>query len=121
MFLFLTLINGQPKSVLKCRKSEFDVCFDEDVPSHHEEGSRLSNSETEAEESGATLKRSWSKNRGKAKQQQVQQHRPQLQATRSLPATSSHFGSSFPVKGPRMPDGTRGFTMGRGKPLAIQV
>ncbi|KAG6432940.1 hypothetical protein SASPL_104534 [Salvia splendens] len=106
------MLKRSPKSVLKCRKSEFDVCFDD------EESSRFSNSETEADENGATLKRSWSKNRGKAKQQQ---QRPQLQATRSLPATSSHFGTNFPVKGPRMPDGTRGFSMGRGKPLAIQV
>ncbi|KAL1544272.1 la-related protein 6C-like [Salvia divinorum] len=101
------MLKRSPKSVLKCRKSEFDVCFDD------EESSRLSNSETEADENGATLKRTWSKNRGKAKQQ--------LQSTRSLPATSSHFGTNFPLKGPRMPDGTRGFTMGRGKPLAIQV
>lgn len=114
------MLKRSPKSVLmKGRKSEFEVCLDEDGPSHNEDSSRLSNSENEGDESSATLKRSWSKNRGKAK------HRPQLQATRSLPATSSsHFGSSFPgqpVKGPRMPDGTRGFTMGRGKPLAIQV
>lgn len=25
------------------------------------------------------------------------------------------------TKGPRMPDGTRGFTMGRGKPLSINI
>lgn len=108
------MLKRSPKSVLKGRKSEFDVCLEDD----HEDSSRLSNSENEADETSATLKRSWSKNRGKAK------HRPQLQATRSLPTTSSHFGSSFPgqpVKGPRMPDGTRGFTMGRGKPVAIQV
>ncbi|XP_057782960.1 la-related protein 6C [Salvia miltiorrhiza] len=109
------MLRRSPKSVLKCRKSEFEACLEDEGGSHHEDPSRLSNSETEADENGATLKRSWSKNRGKAKQ------RPQLQATRSLPATSSHFGTNFPVKGPRMPDGTRGFTMGRGKPLAIQV
>ncbi|XP_041993573.1 la-related protein 6C-like [Salvia splendens] len=103
------MLKRSPKSVLKCRKSEFDVSFEDEDSS-----SRLSNSETEADENGATLKRSWSKNRGKGKQ-------PQLQATRSLPATSSHFGNNFPAKGPRMPDGTRGFTMGRGKRLAIQV
>lgn len=109
------MLRRSPKSVLKCRKSEFEACLEDEGGSQHEDPSRLSNSETEADENGATLKRSWSKNRGKAKQ------RPQLQATRSLPATSSHFGTNFPVKGPRMPDGTRGFTMGRGKPLAIQV
>ncbi|XP_042068414.1 la-related protein 6C-like isoform X2 [Salvia splendens] len=103
------MLKRSPKSVLKCRKSEFDVSFEDEDSS-----SRLSNSETEADENGASLKRSWSKNRGKGKQ-------PLLQATRSLPATSSHFGNNFPAKGPRMPDGTRGFTMGRGKPLAIQV
>ncbi|KAL8553317.1 hypothetical protein ACS0TY_001839 [Phlomoides rotata] len=113
------MLKRSPKSVLmKNRKSEFDVCLDDDGPSHHDDASRLSNSETEADENPGALKRSWSKNRGKAKQ------RPQLQSTRSLPTPSSHNNTSFigqPVKGPRMPDGTRGFTMGRGKPLAIPV
>lgn len=45
------IVNGnvQPKSVLKNRKSEFDVCLDDDGLNHHvhEDSSRLSNSETE--------------------------------------------------------------------------
>ncbi|KAL0412529.1 UNVERIFIED_CONTAM: La-related protein 6C [Sesamum radiatum] len=117
-------VNLQPKSVLKSRKSEFDVCLDDEVlsthQSHEDASGRLSTSEaTDSEENSAVLKRSWSRNRGKTK------HRPQLQGARSLPTPSSNGGLSCPglqpAKGPRMPDGTRGFTMGRGKPVAVSI
>ncbi|KAL7125321.1 hypothetical protein ABFS83_14G109700 [Erythranthe nasuta] len=114
------MLKRSPKSVLKNRKSEFEVCLDDDHHHAHEDGSRLSSSENEGDDNPSALKRSWSRNRGKA----TKTHRPQLQGTQSLPTPSSHSGSSFagqPVKGPRMPDGTRGFTMGRGKPIAIPV
>ncbi|KAL0348370.1 UNVERIFIED_CONTAM: La-related protein 6C [Sesamum angustifolium] len=116
--------NLQPKSVLKSRKSEFEVCLEDDGlsthQSHEDASGRLSTSEaTDSEENSAVLKRSWSRNRGKSK------HRPQLQGARSLPTPSSNGGLSCPglqpAKGPRMPDGTRGFTMGRGKPVAVSI
>ncbi|KAK6121395.1 hypothetical protein DH2020_044859 [Rehmannia glutinosa] len=113
--------NLQPKSVLKSRKSDFDACLDDDRPTHQasEDVSRLNTSDfVQSDENSAGSKKSWIRNRGKPK------HRPQLQGARSLPTPSSHlFGScpGQPMKGPRMPDGTRGFTMGRGKPIAIPV
>ncbi|KAL6531809.1 hypothetical protein OROMI_028172 [Orobanche minor] len=109
--------NMQPKSVLKNRKSDFDACLDDDMPAHHvsDEASRHNTSEADSDDNSG--KKSWSRNRGKPK------HR-HLQSTRSLPTPSSHSTGSCPgqpIKGPRMPDGTRGFTMGRGKPLVLQV
>ncbi|KAK4424178.1 La-related protein 6C [Sesamum alatum] len=117
------MLKRSPKSVLKSRKSEFEVCLDDDGPTHiqsHEDASgRLSTSEAaDSEEGTAVLKRSWSRNRGKSK------HRPQLQGARSLPTPSSNGILSCPgqpAKGPRMPDGTRGFTMGRGKPVSVSI
>ncbi|CAA0826452.1 La-related protein 6C [Striga hermonthica] len=110
--------NPQPKTVVKSRKPEtFDACVDDNGPTHHspEDTSRYNTSETESDDNS---KRSWSRNRAKSK------HRP-LQGARSLPTPSSHSMGSCPgqqpKKGPRMPDGTRGFTMGRGKPLIVPV
>ncbi|GER28970.1 RNA-binding protein [Striga asiatica] len=110
--------NPQPKTVVKSRKPEnFDACIDDNGSSHHspEDTSRYNTSETESDDNS---KRSWSRNRAKSK------HRP-LQGARSLPTPSSHLMGSCPGqqpnKGPRMPDGTRGFTMGRGKPLIVPV
>ncbi|KAL6502511.1 hypothetical protein OROHE_024516 [Orobanche hederae] len=111
------MLKRSPKSVLKNRKSDFDACLDDDMPAHHvsDEASRHNTSEAESDDNSG--KKSWSRNRGKPK------HR-HLQSTRSLPTPSSHSTGSCPgqpIKGPRMPDGTRGFTMGRGKPLVLQV
>lgn len=111
------MLKRSPKSVLKTRKSDFDVCFNDDHA--HDDSSRLSSLEnSEDEEMTGSAKKSWTRNRVKPK------HRP-LQTARSLP--SSYTVSTCPgeistrtvPKGPRMPDGTRGFTMGRGKPLTV--
>lgn len=120
------MLRRSPKSVLKNRKSEFEGYLDHDEGSisHDEESSSRANvSESfEAEESSAGSKKTWAKNRAKTKPA-----RNQLQTARSLPTTISSPSCSFlgeisarqNTKGPRMPDGTRGFTMGRGKPLSI--
>ncbi|GFP85451.1 la-related protein 6c [Phtheirospermum japonicum] len=110
------MLKRSPKSVLKSRKSDFDACIDDDGSNHHasEDASRHNTSEAESDDNSG--KKSWSRNRGKPK------HRPQLQSARSLPTPSFHSTGSCPgqlMKGPRMPDGTRGFTMGRGKPLVV--
>ncbi|KAL2477226.1 La-related protein 6C [Forsythia ovata] len=121
------LLRRSPKSVLKNRKSAFDGYLDdEEGPSHNlqEDSSRQNNSgSVETEETSVVSKQTWARGRGKSRQ------RSQLHSTRSLPTPSSHLGSSFvgeissrlTAKGPRMPDGTRGFTMGRGKPISVPV
>ncbi|KAG8364297.1 hypothetical protein BUALT_Bualt19G0113800 [Buddleja alternifolia] len=114
------MLKRSPKSVLKSRKSDFDVYLDDESHQLHEDSSRVNSSETsDADENSAASKKSWIRNRGKPKP------RP-LQTARSLPTplTSSCPGEVSArqiAKGPRMPDGTRGFTMGRGKPITIQV
>ncbi|XP_016508722.1 la-related protein 6C-like [Nicotiana tabacum] len=109
------LLRRSPKSVLKSRKSDFDGCFD-DEDSELTEDSDGNN----VEESMATNKKAWNKGRGKLRS------RTQIYGGRGLLAAlpqcnSSPSLSEGPVrqvtKGPRMPDGTRGFTMGRGKPF----
>lgn len=121
------MLRRSPKSVLKNRKSEFEGYLDHDEGSmsHDKDSSSRANiSESfEAEESSAGSKKTWAKNRSKPKPCN------QLQTARSLPTTSSSSSCSVlgeisarqNMKGPRMPDGTRGFTMGRGKPLSISL
>lgn len=121
------MLRRSPKSVLKNRKSEFEGYLDHDEGSmsHDKDSSSRANiSESfEAEESSAGSKKTWAKNRSKTKPCN------QLQTARSLPTTSSSSSCSVfgeisarqNMKGPRMPDGTRGFTMGRGKPLSISL
>ncbi|EPS74002.1 hypothetical protein M569_00755 [Genlisea aurea] len=65
-----------------------------------------------------TSQKGWLPNRGK----------PPKRTTSLPPATSASAASTGEVsskqttaRGPRMPDGTRGFTLGRGKPLFVQV
>ncbi|KAK4378405.1 hypothetical protein RND71_000267 [Anisodus tanguticus] len=112
------LLRCSPKSVLKSRKCEFDGCFDD------EDGLPSEDSDNNVEAGVGSAKKSWNKGLGKLRM------RPQIHGGRgllaSLPQYSSSSGlSEGPVrqvtKGPRMPDGTRGFTMGRGKPLATTV
>ncbi|XP_051146939.1 la-related protein 6C isoform X2 [Andrographis paniculata] len=105
------MLKRSPKSVLRSRKSDFDVCSDDEegTPCLSQEDASPTNS-AEVDENSCALKKSWSKNRAKPK------HRPHI-----INSTSTTPNSSLPTKGPRMPDGTRGFAMGRGKPLCVQV
>ncbi|CAN4112258.1 unnamed protein product [Withania somnifera] len=109
------LLRRSPKSVLKSRKSEFDGCFDdEDGPSEDSDSNNV-------EEGVGSTKKAWNKGRGKLRM------RPQIHGGRGLLAAlpqCSSLGEGAVrqvTKGPRMPDGTRGFTMGRGKPLTATV
>lgn len=66
-------------------------------------------------------KKGWGKGRGKGRGR-VQSHSGSgLLALSPQPSNAvqceAYVKQTF--KGPRMPDGTRGFTMGRGKPLII--
>ncbi|GMN37548.1 hypothetical protein TIFTF001_006896 [Ficus carica] len=124
------LLRCSPKSVLKNRRSEFDGILDDDEapssesaedtfhPSHHAD----SITEINGEESSAGSKNQWGRGRGKGRGRgRVPNHTgrgllaPSPQSSNGIPGeTTSPKQSS---KGPRMPDGTRGFAVGRGKPL----
>ncbi|KAK4340252.1 hypothetical protein RND71_041714 [Anisodus tanguticus] len=112
------LLRRSPKSALNSRKCEFDGHFDD------EDGLPSEDSDNNVEDGVGSPKKSWNKGRGKLRM------RPQIHGGRgllaALPQCSSGSGLSEGLvrqvtKGPRMPDGTRGFTMGRGKPLATTV
>ncbi|KVH93263.1 la-related protein 6C [Cynara cardunculus var. scolymus] len=120
------LIRRSPKSVLKTRKSDFEGFLDDDDDAFDlsEESSQPSSAETVVDNNGEeNSKKGWAaRGRGKSKS------RTPSHSSRGLlspsPQTSSsvvHLEASSTkqsAKGPRMPDGTRGFTMGRGKPIA---
>ncbi|XP_062023265.1 la-related protein 6C isoform X1 [Rosa rugosa] len=121
-----TLVRRSPKSVLKNRKSEFDILEDDDTPHYEsaEDSSQPSHIDLvidsmNAEENSMGSKKGWAWGRGKAR------GRGASQSGRGLIAPSPQSGCAIQceasakpnTKGPRMPDGTRGFTMGRGKPL----
>ncbi|XP_022872196.1 la-related protein 6C-like [Olea europaea var. sylvestris] len=121
------LLRRSPKSVLKNRKSDFDGYLDEDdgptLELQEDSSPQNTSGSVEIEETSIGSKQTWARGPGKSRQ------RNQLHSTRSLPTPSSHPGGSFvrevssrqTAKGPRMPDGTRGFTMGRGKPFSLPV
>ncbi|CAK8577548.1 unnamed protein product [Lathyrus sativus] len=121
------LLRCSPKSVLKNRKSEFDGYLDEDENQNSEtaeDSSHPSNTEVCAENNGDETsvgsKKGWARGRGKGR------GRTQNHTGRGLLAPPSPSGSLVlseistkpNAKGPRMPDGTRGFAVGRGKPIS---
>ncbi|KAB2634769.1 la-related protein 6C [Pyrus ussuriensis x Pyrus communis] len=120
------LLRRSPKSVLKNRKSDFDGILEDEEPLYDcaEETSHPSNLELvidspNGEENSAGSKKGWAWGRGKGR------GRGQSQSSRGLIAPSPLSSSTIQCessakqnsKGPRMPDGSRGFTMGRGKPV----
>ena len=121
------LLRRSPKSVLKNRKSDFDGILEDEGPLYDcgEETSNPSNLELvidspNGEENSAGSKKGWAWGRGKGR------GRGQSHSSRSLITPSPLSSSTVQCessakqnsKGPRMPDGTRGFTMGRGKPVS---
>ncbi|RVW61339.1 La-related protein 6C [Vitis vinifera] len=121
------LLRRSPKSVLKNRRSEFDGIMDEEEgphPEFSEDSSHPNNTElvfeNNAEENSSGSKKGWARGRGKPR------GRTQITSGRGLlaPSPQSSGSNQFEAsakqitKGPRMPDGTRGFTMGRGKPIS---
>ncbi|KAL4588757.1 hypothetical protein LXL04_001652 [Taraxacum kok-saghyz] len=120
------LTRRSPKSLLKTRKSDFDgLLDDDDVFDSLEESSQPNSAPAELvlenNHGEENSRKAWARLRGKSKS------RTPTHSSRGLlapcPQTSSsmiHLEASMKqsVKGPRMPDGTRGFTMGRGKPIS---
>ncbi|KAM5549146.1 hypothetical protein ABKV19_000530 [Rosa sericea] len=121
-----TLVRRSPKSVLKNRKSEFDILEDDDTPHYEsaEDSSQPSHIDLvidsmNAEENSMGSKKGWAWGRGKARGRGASQSGRGLIAPspQSSCAIQCEASTKPNTKGPRMPDGTRGFTMGRGKPL----
>ncbi|KAL9251403.1 La-related protein [Drosera capensis] len=123
------VICNKPKSVLKSKKSEFDDFVDDDEVSSPEsfEDSLHANigdlvGDSNVEENSGSVKKILGRGCGKAKGRgQVHNGRGLLGSPAAQPGSPIQFDllAKQASRGPRMPDGTRGFTMGRGKPLAV--
>ncbi|KAL7236661.1 hypothetical protein ACSBR1_019876 [Camellia fascicularis] len=121
------LLRCSPKSVLKSRKSEIDGILDDcETPHESAEDSSLSHiseliADNNDEENSAGTKKGFGRGRGKPRPRtQSQSHNGRCLLSPSPQSSGSIQFEAFAkqtTKGPRMPDGTRGFTMGRGKPL----
>ncbi|KAK9048314.1 hypothetical protein SSX86_032721 [Deinandra increscens subsp. villosa] len=123
------LIRRSPKSVLKTRKSDFDGFLDEDDDFDWSEESSQPNSATSESVIDYNIeensKKGWARGFGKSKPRT-----PTHGTCGGILAPSQHLSGSAHLdtspmkqspKGPRMPDGTRGFTMGRGKPILTGI
>ncbi|GAB2222523.1 hypothetical protein Drorol1_Dr00016641 [Drosera rotundifolia] len=123
------LLKCSPKSVLKNKKSEFDVFVDEDEVASPESFEDLLHAnignlvgDSNVEENSGSVKKILGRGRGKAKGRgPFHNGRGLLGSPAAQPGSPIQFDLSAKQasRGPRMPDGTRGFTMGRGKPLAV--
>ncbi|KAG6653150.1 la-related protein 6C [Carya illinoinensis] len=122
------LLRRSPKSVLKNRKTEFDGILDEDETPESPGDSCQPNNiesvlESNAEENAVGSKKlGWGRGRGKSRGRGQSchsggrgVHAPSPQSNSVIQAETS--AKQAASKGPRMPDGTKGFTIGRGKPL----
>ncbi|KAF5448706.1 hypothetical protein F2P56_029212 [Juglans regia] len=122
------LLRRSPKSVLKNRKTEFDGILDEDEAPESPGDSCQPNNiesvlESNAEENAVGSKKlGWGRGRGKSRGRGQSchsggrgLHAPSPQSNSGIQAETS--AKQAASKGPRMPDGTKGFTIGRGKPL----
>ncbi|KAK1299960.1 hypothetical protein QJS10_CPB13g00215 [Acorus calamus] len=114
------LLRRSPRSVIRTRKSDYDR-FDglnsEDDDEPHQPDSSSPSKEPQQGEPTAEenpFKKGWVRGRGKSRGRGAQAYNG-----RGLSLASSSVGEApgRPAYGsPRTPDGTRGFTMGRGKP-----
>ncbi|KAK9074027.1 hypothetical protein SSX86_006622 [Deinandra increscens subsp. villosa] len=122
------LLRRSPKSVLKSRKSEFDGLVDDEIDEAYdllEESSPTNVIEISVDNNAEEgSKKGWVRGRGKSKIR-TSSHTPRgvlSQSPQSSGSTHSETASpKLSPKGPRMPDGTRGFTMGRGKPISLPL
>ncbi|XP_038981901.1 la-related protein 6C isoform X2 [Phoenix dactylifera] len=120
-----TMLRRTPRSVIRTRRSDYDhfdiFSEDEQSPPSQTVGSPHIGQllEHSIEDNQNTAKKGWGRGRAKL-HGMVQNHNgrgllsqsPQPGCLGQPEATSKQI-----LQGPRMPDGTRGFTMGRGKPL----
>ncbi|XP_010930389.1 la-related protein 6C isoform X2 [Elaeis guineensis] len=120
-----TMSRRSPRSVIRTRRSDYDhfdiVSEDEQSPSSQTVGSLHIEQllEHNIEDNQNTTKKGWGRGRAKL-HGMVQNHNGRgLLSQTPQPGClgQSEASSKQMLQGPRMPDGTRGFTMGRGKPL----
>ncbi|KAK8367957.1 hypothetical protein V6Z12_A01G007300 [Gossypium hirsutum] len=109
-----------PKPILKTRKSEFDAILNEKDFEHSFQSNNVESTENKTEDNGVGSKKGDGRGRGKGRGR-VQNHNRRGQLPTSPqpinPTTQCEASMKQTFKGPRIPDGTKGFTMGRGKPL----
>ncbi|KAI9388710.1 hypothetical protein POPTR_009G106500v4 [Populus trichocarpa] len=120
------LLRCSPKSVLpRGRRSEFDIWDEEDSP-HYEStvdtfkpNNSESVTESHAEDSSGASKKAWAaKGHGKGKGRgQINCSRGLLAPVKCASTPQREASAKHASKSPRMPDGTKGFNVGRGKPL----
>ncbi|XP_010507427.1 PREDICTED: la-related protein 6C [Camelina sativa] len=130
------LLRCSPKSVLKSRRNFDGILIDDELPSYEsgEDSPRHHLTESQLDNDGDdnNLGGLWGKGRGKGRGRSPRSYAVGgggrsfgigLGVSLGTPSLSSHESSSpkTATKGPRMPDGTRGFTMGRGKPSSISL
>ncbi|GAA0156617.1 hypothetical protein Leryth_004331 [Lithospermum erythrorhizon] len=126
------LLRRTPKSVLQSKKSDFDDYLEDDEveaadnnsPSHpqaHPVNSESGVSDNNAGDSPNSLKKVWPKGRGKPRPQRTSNYNGRGTVSQPSVTSSSEGLGKQTIKGPRMPDGTKGFNMGRGKPISIPV
>ncbi|PPD69578.1 hypothetical protein GOBAR_DD33539 [Gossypium barbadense] len=110
----------RPKPILKTRKSEFEAILNEEDFKNSFQSNNVESTENKTEDIGVGSKKGGGKGRGKGRGR-VQNHnrRGQLRTSPQPinPTTQCEASMKQTFKGPRIPDGTKGFTMGRGKPL----
>ncbi|KAK5843927.1 hypothetical protein PVK06_000062 [Gossypium arboreum] len=110
----------RPKPILKIRKSEFDAILNEKDFEHSFQSNNVESTENKIEDNGVGSKKGDGRGRGKGRGR-VQNHNRRGQLPTSPqpinPTTQCEASMKQTFKGPRIPDGTKGFTMGRGKPL----
>ncbi|KAF9675939.1 hypothetical protein SADUNF_Sadunf09G0086100 [Salix dunnii] len=121
------LLRCSPKSVLpRGRRSEFDIWEEVDSPLYESTADTFKPNtsesiiESQAEDSPGASKKAWAaKGHGKGKGRgQINCSRGLLAPVKSGSTPQCEASPKHASKGPRMPDGTRGFTVGRGKPSA---
>ncbi|CAN1307308.1 La-related protein 6C [Linum perenne] len=123
------LFRCSPKSVLKSRKSEFDGIMDDEEGPLSESLDDISipsitdityETPGSSKKGGSTARGGRGpKGRGRLQSYGSGGRGLLLSPSTQTVSSSSPFEDGGFNRGPRMPDGTRGFTMGRGKPLAL--
>ncbi|KAJ1287330.1 hypothetical protein BS78_02G001600 [Paspalum vaginatum] len=137
-----TVLRRSPKSVMRLKRPDFDHFVGSDDDSPHSQMSSESptadhSPDPHLEDHQNGNKKGWARGRGKlhitaphspqsapagmASHFDPSSPRPSSQKCPSSPRQASQkcpFSPRQPPQGPRMPDGTRGFTMGRGKPAS---
>ncbi|CAO2815160.1 unnamed protein product [Amaranthus hypochondriacus] len=124
------MLRRSPKSVLMSKKSDFDMFTADEEPIYCDSPKEISPhsggpesiADNNGEESPSSSRKASGRGRVKTK------GRAQIHNDRGLLCSPTHsigalhcdtsLTKNIINKGPRMPDGTRGFTMGRGKPIS---